>query len=84
MIFDIIKRSLSSPRVLISVEDLFTNAEGSRMPDVDAMSLTASMGSAIYPNDAKDQIKLLRVADQRMYFLKKRPVQPARIAAGQA
>jgi diguanylate cyclase (GGDEF)-like protein len=48
------------------------------------MSLTASMGSAIYPNDARDQTKLLRVADQRMYYLKKRPVQSARIAAGRA
>jgi diguanylate cyclase (GGDEF)-like protein len=49
-----------------------------------AMSLSASLGSAIYPKDAKDQTKLLRMADQRMYFLKKRPVQHARIAAGQA
>ncbi|MGD0799500.1 MAG: GGDEF domain-containing protein [Acidobacteriaceae bacterium] len=49
-----------------------------------AMSLTASMGSAMYPNDAKDSTKLMRVADQRMYFLKKRPVQPAQIAVGQA
>jgi diguanylate cyclase (GGDEF)-like protein len=47
-----------------------------------AMSLSASLGSAMYPNDAKDATKLLRVADQRMYFLKKRPVQPAQIAAG--
>jgi diguanylate cyclase (GGDEF)-like protein len=47
-----------------------------------AMSLTASLGSAIYPQDAKDSTKLLRVADQRMYFLKKRPVQPVQIAAG--
>jgi diguanylate cyclase (GGDEF)-like protein len=47
-----------------------------------AMSLSASLGSAMYPNDAKDAAKLLRVADQRMYFLKKRPVQPAQIAAG--
>jgi diguanylate cyclase (GGDEF)-like protein len=49
-----------------------------------AMSLTASLGSAIYPRDAKDSTKLLRVADQRMYFLKKRPVQPVQIAASAA
>jgi len=49
-----------------------------------AMSLTASLGSAIYPQDARDSTKLLRVADQRMYFLKKRPVQPVQIAAGAA
>jgi hypothetical protein len=38
----------------------------------------------MYPNDGTDSTKLMRVADQRMYFLKKRPVQPVQIAAGQA
>jgi diguanylate cyclase (GGDEF)-like protein len=47
-----------------------------------SMSITASLGLAIYPEDARDSAKLLRLADQRMYFLKKRPVQPAQIAAG--
>lgn len=36
----------------------------------------ASFGFAMYPEDAKDATKLLRLADQRMYFLKKRPVRP--------
>jgi len=44
--------------------------------------VNASFGFAMYPHDAKDATKLLRVADQRMYFLKRRPVQAARIAAG--
>ncbi|MGD0443225.1 MAG: GGDEF domain-containing protein [Edaphobacter sp.] len=37
------------------------------------MAVSASMGMAIYPDDADDSIKLLRVADQRMYALKRRP-----------
>ena len=44
------------------------------------MVVNASFGFAMYPNDAKDATKLLRLADQRMYFLKKRPVHPAQIA----
>jgi diguanylate cyclase (GGDEF)-like protein len=44
----------------------------------------ASFGFAMYPNDARDATKLLRLADQRMYVLKKRPVRPAEIAAGVA
>jgi diguanylate cyclase (GGDEF)-like protein len=46
--------------------------------------ITASLGIAIYPDDADDAIKLLRLADQRMYFLKKRPVQPSQIEAAMA
>jgi hypothetical protein len=45
------------------------------------MVVNASFGFAMYPNDAKDAMKLLRLADQRMYFLKKRPVHPAQIGA---
>ena len=37
------------------------------------MMVSASMGMAIYPDDADDSIKLLRIADQRMYALKRRP-----------
>jgi diguanylate cyclase (GGDEF)-like protein len=44
----------------------------------------ASFGFAMYPQDAKDATKLLRLADQRMYFLKKRPVHTAQIGAGAA
>lgn len=38
-----------------------------------SMSVSASLGMAIYPDDADDSIKLLRIADQRMYALKQRP-----------
>ncbi|WP_158942596.1 GGDEF domain-containing protein [Granulicella sp. S190] len=37
------------------------------------MVVTASVGMAVYPDDAEDSIRLLRVADQRMYALKHRP-----------
>lgn len=37
------------------------------------MVVTASMGMAVYPKDAQDAIRLLRVADQRMYASKQRP-----------
>ena len=46
------------------------------------VTVCASFGFAMYPNEAKDATKLMRLADQRMYFLKKRPVNAAQIAAG--
>ncbi|HXC95358.1 MAG TPA: GGDEF domain-containing protein [Edaphobacter sp.] len=41
--------------------------------DGQPMVVSASMGMAIYPDDADDSIKLLRIADQKMYALKRRP-----------
>jgi diguanylate cyclase (GGDEF)-like protein len=47
------------------------------------MVVTASMGMAVYPEDAQDSIRLLRVADQRMYAAKQRPgVQSAKGVTG--
>jgi diguanylate cyclase (GGDEF)-like protein len=47
------------------------------------MVVTASMGMAMYPDDAQDSIRLVRVADQRMYSLKQRPgAQSVKSAAG--
>src|SRR5665213_1353418 len=43
MIFDIIQRSLSSPNVLVSIEELLANSQGSRMPDVHAIALSATI-----------------------------------------
>ena len=40
MIGDAVERSLRSPQVLISVSELFSNAAGSRMPDVQPDLLT--------------------------------------------
>jgi len=47
MIFDIVKHSLSSPNVLVPVEALIFNAEGSRMPDVRSEALTASIARRV-------------------------------------
>ena len=49
-----------------------------------AMVVGASFGFAIYPRDAKDATKLLRLADQRMYQLKRRSARPAEIGSGAA
>jgi diguanylate cyclase (GGDEF)-like protein len=45
-----------------------------------AMVVGASFGFAIYPRDAKEATKLLRLADQRMYQLKRRAARPAQIS----
>ncbi|MBN9614013.1 MAG: hypothetical protein BGO25_07750 [Acidobacteriales bacterium 59-55] len=41
--------------------------------DGQSLSVTASLGVAIYPDDADNATHLLRIADQRMYKLKQRP-----------
>jgi diguanylate cyclase (GGDEF)-like protein len=38
------------------------------------MIVTASMGTATYPDDGQDAAKLMKIADQRMYRLKYKPV----------
>jgi diguanylate cyclase (GGDEF)-like protein len=43
---------------------------------------TASLGIALYPDDAEDAAKLLSIADQRMYSLKQRPEVQTQIAMG--
>jgi Ni,Fe-hydrogenase III small subunit/ferredoxin len=47
MILDVVKRSLASPRVLIPVEQLLTDARGSRMPDIDALRLTQAIAQRV-------------------------------------
>jgi Ni,Fe-hydrogenase III small subunit/NAD-dependent dihydropyrimidine dehydrogenase PreA subunit len=47
MILDIVKRSLTSPRVLIPIVQLLADARGSRMPDVDAARLTAIIAQRV-------------------------------------
>ena len=39
--------------------------------------VSASLGTAIYPQDAQDATTLLRLADQRMYALKSKPISRA-------
>ena len=41
-----------------------------------AMTVTASLGIAIYPDDAQDATRLLRIADLRMYAYKQMPGLP--------
>ena len=47
MIFDVIRQSVKSPRVLIPIEELFGDAEGSRMPDVQPARLTTTIAERI-------------------------------------
>lgn len=47
MILDVVKRSVTRPTVVIPVERLFGDAEGGRMPDVHAASLTPSVAQTI-------------------------------------
>ena len=47
MILEVVKRSLTSRRVLIPVEMLSANAAGSRMPDVDAARLTRAIAQRV-------------------------------------
>jgi Ni,Fe-hydrogenase III small subunit len=47
MIFDIVQRSLSSPKVLMSVEELIANSKGSRMPDLHSEALTAVIAGRV-------------------------------------
>ena len=46
--------------------------------------VSASLGSAIYPQDAQDADSLLLIADQRMYALKPKPVVRAAYRAVEA
>jgi len=48
------------------------------------MLVSASFGHAMYPVDAKDATRLLRLADQRMYSIKRRPAIPAQIVSSVA
>ena len=47
MIFDVVKRSLQSPNVLIPVEDLLGDCRGSRLPDVHASMLTHNIAQRV-------------------------------------
>src|SRR5215469_2850881 len=43
--------------------------------DGEAITVSACLGIALFPDDGQDASRLLRVADQRMYAFKQRPVQ---------
>jgi len=52
------------------VEAVRSAMERPILVDGQSMIVSASLGVAVYPDDADDSIKLLRIADQRMYALK--------------
>ncbi len=54
------------------LEEVRQAVERPLMIDGQAMVVTASLGMAVYPDDAKDAERLVWVADQRMYLLKPR------------
>jgi diguanylate cyclase (GGDEF)-like protein len=50
--------------------------------DQEPFIMTASLGIAIYPDDAEDAARLISIADQRMYTLKQKPVTLSSINLG--
>jgi diguanylate cyclase (GGDEF)-like protein len=50
----------------------------------ETMVVSASLGFALYPDDGQDANKLFKVADERMYTLKRRPYLEARMKADSA
>jgi len=47
MIFDVVKRSLASPKCVIPLEALLHDGRGSRMPDVQPGLLTAALADRV-------------------------------------
>jgi diguanylate cyclase len=66
------------------VEGVRSALEKPLMVDGQPMIVTASLGIAIYPDDAEDAMKLLKVADQRMYVLKQKPAMQRKMDRGMA
>jgi len=59
------------------LDDVCSAVERPILVEGQTMIVTASLGFAIYPEDAGDATSLFRIADERMYKLKQRPfVQP--------
>jgi diguanylate cyclase (GGDEF)-like protein len=72
--FIIVASDLEADRTLTEfVETVQSALEEPVQVEGESMVVSASLGMAVYPDDADDSIKLLRVADQRMYALKQRP-----------
>jgi len=77
--FIIVATDMSEGSVERFTDALRTAIERPILVNDQPMIIGASFGFALYPRDAKDATKLLRLADQRMYGLKKRGVVPAQI-----
>jgi diguanylate cyclase (GGDEF)-like protein len=76
MIASDIREDRSLERLL---DDVRRAVERPLMMEGKKMVVTASLGVAIYPDDASDGARLLRVADQRMYLLKQKPTLQQRV-----
>jgi diguanylate cyclase len=76
MIASDVREEQSLERLL---DDVRWAVERPLMVDGQRLVVTASLGVAIYPDDAEDATRLLRVADQRMYLLKQRPTLSQRV-----
>ena len=80
--FTLIASDLKGDRSVELLREAICSAvERPLMIDGQSMVVTASLGIAMYPDDGEDATKLLRVADQRMYILKQRPMLQTKIKA---
>lgn len=75
--FTLVACDLTLERSVQFFEDAIKNAvERPIMVEGHSVRMTASLGVAIYPDDATDASRLLRIADQRMYRLKHKALRP--------
>jgi diguanylate cyclase (GGDEF)-like protein len=80
--FTLIASDMKGDRAVELLREAICSAvERPLMIDGQLMVVTASLGIAMYPDDGEDATKLLRVADQRMYILKQRPMLQTKIKA---
>lgn len=75
--FTLVACDLTVERSVQFFEDAIQEAvERPMVVDGHPVRMTASLGVAIYPDDATDASKLLKIADQRMYRLKHKALRP--------
>ncbi|MDE3106377.1 MAG: GGDEF domain-containing protein [Acidobacteriota bacterium] len=72
--FIIVASDIYEPQALEQLTHTIRTAVERPIPvEGETLHVTASMGTAMYPADAEDAIRLVRLADQRMYALKHHP-----------
>lgn len=75
--FTMVATDLTMGRSVYFFEEIIRRAvERPIMVEGQPMVVRASLGVAVYPDDAQDVSKLLRIADQRMYGLKHKSAGP--------
>jgi diguanylate cyclase (GGDEF)-like protein len=78
--FTLIAFDLKDDRAINQLLNIIQSAvEKPLIIDGQTLTVTASLGHAIYPSDADDATRLLQIADQRMYTLKQKLPPGARI-----